>query len=148
MESAEIIELVEQEVKSLSTYLDSEDYTNALNDALRETGWSCPTSVSFQIHWIKMRAKRHIFFYLASESARKFKAKQFHLGQKFDHYMSIIKYMDEEFEKAKEEFPDQFTDANLEELLGSKIDAGFAYDKFGNEITYDVNQEVIITPSD
>jgi beta-galactosidase GanA len=148
MDEAGIIELIEQEVKSLSTYLDPEDYINALNDAFRETGWSCPASVSFQIHWLKMRAKRHIFFYLATESARKFKAKQFSLHQKFEHYMVIIEFMDKEFEKAKEEFPNQFTDANLEELLGSKIDAGFAYDKFGNEITYDVNQEVIITPSD
>ena len=144
---SEINGLIKQEVKSLSTYLEQEDYENALSDAKRETGWSTFTT-DFKEHWIKMRAKRHLFFYLASETARKFKVKQFSLDQRFKHYMLLIKKMDEEFVEAKEEHPEHFTDADVSALFGSKIDAGFAYDEFGRDITYDSDQRVIITPSD
>ena len=144
---SEIRGLIKQEVKSLATYLESEDYENALSDAKRETGWSTFTT-NFKEHWIKMRAKRHLFFYLASETARKFKVKQFSLDQRFKHYMLLIKRMDEEFKEAQEEHPEEFTSADPSALFGSKIDAGFAYDEFGRDITYDSDQNVIITPSD
>jgi hypothetical protein len=148
MESADLKTLMEVEVKSLTSFLDEEDYDNAVDDALRETGWTLPTTVDFRIHWLKMRAKRHIFFYLATESARKFKVKQFSLDQRFKHYMVLIERMDKEFEAAKEEHPEEFTDASAYALFGSKIDGGYAYDQFGNDITYDADQKVIITPSD
>ena len=143
----EMMGRIKQEVKSLATYLESSDYNNALSDAKRETGWSTFTT-DFKEHWIKMRAKRHLFFYLASESARKFKVKQFSLDQRFKHYMALIKKMDEEFEEAKEEHPEHFTDADVSDLFGTKLDAGFAYDDLGRDITYDSDQDVIITPSD
>lgn len=148
MEAAEVRTLIQGEVRTLDTFLEPSDYTNAVNDALRETGWTLPTTVDFKIHWIKMRAKRHLFFYLASESARKFKVKQFSLDQRFKHYMVLVKEMDKEFEAAKEEHPELFADVDPSTLFGSKIDGGFAYDEFGNDITYDADQEVIITPSD
>jgi hypothetical protein len=148
MDAPDIQTLIAEEVRSLDDYLELEDYENALNDALRETGWTLPTAVNFRLHWLKMRAKRHLFFYLASESARKFKVKQFSLDQRFKHYMLLIKEMDAEFETAKEEHPEEFTNAESYALFGSKIDAGFSYDQFGNDITYDAEQKVIITPSD
>ena len=148
MEEGELIALIMEEVKSLSTVLEPEDYDNAVDDALRETGWTLPTTVNFRIHWLKMRAKRHIFFYLATESARKFKVKQFSLDQRFKHYMILIKDMDKNYEDAMELHPEEFTDADPSALFGSKIDAGFAYDGFGRDITYDSDQEVIISPSD
>jgi len=144
---SQIKTLMKQEVKSLSTYLEDEDYNNALNDAKRETGWSTYTT-DFRVHWVKMRAKRHLFFYLASETARKFKVKQFSLDQRFKHYMILIKDMDLKFEQAMEEHPEEFTSADPSALFGSKIDAGFAYDAFGEDITYDIDQDVIISPSD
>jgi hypothetical protein len=144
---SQIRTLIKQEVKSLATYLEDQDYTNALNDAKRETGWTT-FSTEFQVHWGKMRAKRHIFFYLATETARKFKVKQFSLDQRFKHYMILIKDMDLKFEEAKEEHPEEFTSADPSALFGSKIDAGFAYDSFGADITYDEDQKVIISPSD
>ena len=148
MDQSRMETYIEQEVRSLSDYLENEDYSNAVNDALRETGWTLPTTVDFRIYWIKLRAKRHLFFYLASESARKFKVKQFSLDQRFKHYMDLIKVMDEEFDAAKEEHPEEFTNADVYALFGSKIDGGFSYDKFGNDTTYDADQEVIITPND
>jgi len=144
---AEMKTLVGEEARSLDTYLESEDYTNSLADAKRETGWATFTT-DFREFWIKMRMKRHLFFYLATESARKFKAKQFSLDQRFKHYMILIKKMDEDYEKAMEEHPEEFTDADPSALFGSKIDAGFAYDQLGEDITYDTTQKVIITPSD
>lgn len=147
MTEDEIIELVIQEVKSLSSFLENDDYTNAMSDAKRETGWSTFTT-DFKIHWAKMRLKRHLFFYLATESARKFKVKQFSLDQKFKHYMTLIGAMDKEFKDVQEEHPEEFTNADPSALFGSKIDAGFAYDELGNDITYDTEQQVIITPSD
>jgi len=139
--------LVSEEVRSLANYLEDEDYTNSLADAKRETGWSTFTT-DFKEFWVKMRMKRHLFFYLASETARKFKAKQFSLHQKFEHYMALIKKMDEDFKEAMEEHPEEFTSSDVYALFGSKIDAGFAYDVLGEDITYDTEQEVIITPSD
>ena len=148
MDESELKTHVQEEVRSLDDYLELVDYDNALNDALRETGWTLPTTTNFRIHWLKMRAKRHLFFYLASESARKFKVKQFSLDQRFTHYMLLIKNMDAEFETAKEEHPEEFTNAESYALFGSKIDAGFSYDQYGNDTTYDTEQKVIITPSD
>ena len=146
MEQVEVISLLKQEVKSLSTYLEAEDYNNAIADALRETNWTFPNTSDFQIYWLKNRAKRHLFFYLASESARKFKVKQFSLDQRFKHYMQIIKRMDEEFAEAQELHPEEFTGADTFALFGHKADAGFAYDEFGRDITYDTDQQVKITP--
>lgn len=148
MDKAQIKTLIQEEVRTLATFLELTDYENAVSDALRETGWTLPTTVAFRIHWIKMRAKRHLFFYLATESARKFKVKQFSLDQRFKHYMLLVKSMDDEFTAAQEEHPEEFTSADVSALFGTKVDAGFAYDQFGNDITYDVEQEVIITPSD
>lgn len=148
MDAAQVKTLIQEEVRTLDTFLDPVDYANSLNDSLRETGWTLPTTSDFRIHWIKMRAKRHLFFYLATESARKFKVKQYSLDQRFKHYMVLIGNMDKEFEAAKEEHPEEFTNAESYALFGSKIDAGFSYDQFGNDTTYDAEQEIIITPSD
>jgi len=148
MDVPEMQTLMIREVRSLADYLEPEDYGNAVNDALRETGWVLPTTTDFRIHWLKMRAKRHLFFYLASESARKFKVKQFSLDQRFKHYMILIESMDKEFEAAKEEHPEEFAGAEVYALFGSKIDAGFSYDQYGADTTYDADQDVIITPND
>jgi len=144
---SQIKTLIKQEVKSLSTYLEEDDYNNALNDAKRETGFAT-FATDFRVHWVKMRAKRHLFFYLATETARKFKVKQFSLDQRFKHYMILIKEMDVQFELAKEEHPEEFTDVESQHLFGTKVDAGFAYDGFGADMTYDEDQQVIINPSD
>jgi hypothetical protein len=106
MTEDEAVVLLKQEVKSLSTYLEDEDYNNALSDSRRETGWTFPTSSDFRSYWLKTRAKRHLFFYLATESARKFKVKQFSLDQRFKHYMILIDSMDEKFLAAQEEHPE------------------------------------------
>ena len=138
---------LQEEVKSLSTYLVDDDYTNAINDAQNETGWTLPVSGDFKEYWIKTRAKRHLFFYLLSESAHKYKVKQINLQHRFEHYNILVKEMDEKFMLVVDENPEQFLTVDVETMFGSKIDAGFAYEsQTGTDLTYTTDQKVIISP--
>lgn len=148
MTKDELIALVKQEVKGLTSYLEDEDYSNAADDASRETGWSFPVSGNFKELWIKQRAKRHLFFYLYSESAHKFKYKQINLQHRFDHYKELIKQMDDAYVIVIQERPDLFAGVSISHLFGTKVDAGFAYDSTGRDITYDENQSVIFSPKE
>lgn len=149
MTKDEMASLLLQEVKGLTSVLsDPDDFDNACDDASREIGWSFPVSGDFKIYWMKYRAKRHLYFYLVSESAHKFKVKQFSLNQRFDHYRSLIEMMDAEFAAIQEERPDEFAGVEEYGLFGTKIDAGFAYDQTGKDITYDADQDVIFQPDE
>lgn len=147
MTQSEMEEKLEEEVKSLSTYLDGDDYTNACNDASMETGWAFPVSTNFKTLWMKQRAKRHLFFYLFSESAHKFKYEQINLNQRFDHYKIIIETMDKSFADALEANPQEFADVDAYELFGTSASAGFQYDPItGKDTTYDDDNKVVFTP--
>ncbi|TRO55555.1 hypothetical protein E2P64_06870 [Candidatus Bathyarchaeota archaeon] len=149
MEQAAFILKLTEEVKGLDSYLENDDYTNALADAERETGWSLPQTSDFRIYWLKARAKRHIFFYLMTESAHKFKYKQINLQQRFEHYREIIKEMDEAFIAAQEANPQEFANVAAYMMFGTKIDAGFQYvPQTGEDSTYTADNEVIFTPSE
>ena len=149
MTKAEMIILATAEVKGLSSYLVSDDYSNACDDAERDTGWSLPITDSFKILWFKERVKRYLFFYLYTESAHKFKYKQINLQQRFEHYRDLIKYLDEKFQAIMEERPDQFAGVDSYKMFGHKVDAGFAYNpQTGDEITFEDDQQVIFEPTD
>jgi len=142
-------ELLQQEVKGLSTYLVDDDYNNAIRDAQIDTGFALPLDdATYEFYWLKERAKRHLFFYLYTESAHKFKVDQINLQHRFEHYDKILKTMDDRFTAEIESRPDKFGSANPLHMFGSKIDAGFAYDHTGYDITYDDEQLVIVSPSD
>jgi hypothetical protein len=146
---SQLMTKLEQEVKGLTSYLDSDDYSNASDDASRETGFSFPVSDGFQTYWIKTRAKRHLFFYLLSESAHKFKYEQINLQHRFEHYRDIIKYMDEQYALALEEYALEFAGATGINALGTKIDAGFAYEpQTGRDQTYDDDNVTILSPTE
>jgi hypothetical protein len=143
-----MITLLEQEVKGLTSYLDGDDYSNACDDASRETGWSFPVADGFQTYWVKTRAKRHLFFYLMTESAHKFKFEAINLQHRFEHYKSIIEFMDKQFEEAKEEYAADFTGASAVNLFGTKIDAGFRYEpETGRDQTYDSDTLTNFSPT-
>ncbi len=145
---AELITLVTEEVKGLSSSLVDDDYSNAVDDAERDTGFSMPVTSDFQIKWMKDRTKRHLYFYLQSESAAKFQYKQIKLQHRFDHYTKLIERMDKLFEEAQEEYAFEFAGVAVHQTAGHKIDAGFATEsQTGRDMTYDENNEVIITPS-
>lgn len=152
MEQVAMEILLEGEVKGLSSYLDPADFTNACNDAAMETGFSFPTSTDFQTLWNKTRAKRHIFFYLMTESAHKFKYEQINLQHRFEHYRSIINDMDIKFEKALEESYLEFAGGggvSEVNVFGTKIDAGFQYAPLtGRDTTYSDDNVTVLSPTE
>jgi len=146
---AELITLITQEIKKLASKVTVTDYTNATNDASRELGWSFPVTGGFKELWIKKRSKRHLFYYLLTERADKFKFEQINLQHKFEHFLTLIKEMDAEFKEAVEENPVEFADVSLLNLFGTKFDAGFSYeDGTGVDTTYMDSNLVILTPTE
>ena len=147
MTKEELTDLLMQEVKGLDNYLTAEDYSNALDDAARET-WALPVTTDFRIDWVKKRAKRHLFFYLMTESAHKFKYKQINLQQRFEHYKELIADMDLKFKEAMEENPSEFAGVETFQMFGTKIDGGFSYDDIGQDTTYRDDNLVVFTPGE
>lgn len=141
MDRTAFIALVTQEVRGLSNILVADDYSNATDDALRETAWTLPETVEFKIYWLKQRAKRHLFFYLMSESAHKFKVKQLALNQRFDHYKDLIKQMDLDFMAVIDSRPEMFPElagvdgVDTYKLFGHVAGPGFEYDSVGKDVT-------------
>ena len=149
MTESELIEKIILEVKNLDTYLEADDYTNAISDAQAETGWALPEDDSLKVLWLKKRSKRHLFFYLFTESAHKFKYKQINLQQRWEHYKETIRTMDEEFVTFQEDRPDLFGNVSPFHAFGTKIDAGFAYEHLtGKDITYSEAAEVDFSPKE
>ncbi len=149
MTKAEFIALAKEEVKGLTSYLVDNDYDNAADDAVRETGWVYPVSGNFKEYWTKQRIKRHLFFYLYTESAHKFKYKQINLNHRFEHYHKMLfgkGGMDEKFAEAIEERPDLFAGVSVSHLFGTKVDAGFQYSPTGRDTTYRKNNIVNFGP--
>jgi len=130
-----IITSVEEQMKEASSSLNENDYENAVADVEAETGWSLPTTSALKSYWFKHRLKRHLIFYLMTGSASKFQAKSFSLHQKFDHYRSVLDLMDAQWEKFKEEHPEELSVSS--ESFGTVIGTGSAYDIRGR--SYDVD---------
>lgn len=137
---------LKNEVKNLDTYLVNEDYKNATEDAINEFETSYPVEGQLLEFWVKKRAKRHLFYYLLSESAHKFKFEQINLQHRFDHYYKLIEVEDKLFALFIEERPDLFAGVDAFQIFGTKIDAGFAYTGTGIDITYNEDQLVEFDP--
>jgi len=143
----DLIDLVTREIKKLSNKLNVEDFEDSVDEALRETGWVLPTTVDFQIIWLKRRTKRHLIYSLLYESASKFKFEQINSQMKFEHYEKLLDREDKAFENVQKSEPYQFASVSAYKMFGSKIDAGFAYDEAGQDLTYETDNLVVITPS-
>ena len=150
MTQDELVEQLKEEVKGLSSSLsDPTDYDNAVDDAEREIGWTLPQTTDFHIFWLKERAKRHLLFYLLTESAKKFKIQDINLQHRFQHYKALIEKMDKSFESVQESRPEEFANVSAFKMFGTKIDAGFQYEPLtGREFTYDVGNVVIHKPDE
>lgn len=144
----ELILKLQAEVKGLHSYLIKEDFENAADDAINEFEASWPVSGQLIEYWVKKRAKRHLFYYLLTESAHKFKFEQINLQHRFDHYSKLIEMEDKNFENFMEERPDLFAGVDSFKMFGTKIDAGFAYTEYGTDITYDDEQMVEFDPKE
>lgn len=145
---AELTTLLEEEIKGLSTNFVAADYSNALDDAERETGWAFPVANGFRTLWQKERSKRHLYWYLASESSEEFKVRQLNLNQKFDHLFKLVDIMDKQFNAIQESRPDQFAGTDSFRSFGTQIDAGFQYDDLGRDTTYSQGNLVVFNPSE
>lgn len=136
-------------MKGLSSSLVDADYSNAIDQAERDTGWSMPQTAAFNLKWMIERSKRHLFFFLLSESASKFRFKEIHLQQRFEHYRELIDKMDKDFEKAQDEYAFEFAGVSAYQQMGTKIDAGFAYQpQTGRDYTFDDDNIVLIHPNE
>jgi len=147
MTSTEMAALLQQELKGLSSSIEDDDYTNAILAAERDTGWSLPQTADFKLTWLISRSKRHLFFYLLSQSAEDFRFKNIFLNHQFDHYSKLVDRMDKDFNVAIEDNALEFAGVAATEIAGTKIDSGFGYQgQTSRDYTYDEDNEVIITP--
>jgi len=144
----DIIVRVQVGMGTSSSFLTEEGYTAAAEEALAELGYSLPITEYIRASWTIKRAKRHALFILYIESANRFQYKQIRLNHRFDHYHKIIQTLDKEYERALEEDWLDFLDAPPNHLFGTKIDAGFSYDVFGKDRTYDFSNYVNFTPKE
>jgi hypothetical protein len=149
MTSGELITRIQQELKGLSSKFEAVDFTNAVSDAVAETGWAFPvveTDNGYKVKWLKQRTIRNLYFMLRSESAHKFKVEGINLQHRFDHYQKLIESMDEEWiSEVEHMMPD-----DVSGIAGVKIDAGFVYEKHtGRDLTYSETYQntTIVTPS-
>lgn len=149
MTKDEMSTLVERELMGLATKFDVDNFSDAADDAARDTGFSFPVTTAFQIKWMKQRMKRAMFFMLLTGAAKKVKYEQISLEQEFGHYREIIKDLDAEFERAKKDDPYEFAGVSSYQMFGTKIDAGFQYEHLtGVDTTYNDGNEVIISPNE
>jgi len=143
----ELVKVVTEEIKGLSRQFEADDFQNAVDDAQRETGWLLPQTDSTKLRWLKERIKRHLFFMLWTESAHKFKFKQYNLQHRFQHYGQLIKSMDEKWTLFIDQELLLLDDVGLGGF-GAKIDAGFQYDEFGRDSSYQDENLVVVTPTE
>ena len=91
--------------------MSEEAYEDAAKSSLKELGWVTPVTHPLKEYWVVERATRHAIFILMIEAARKFRYKQIHLQNRFEHYNRILALLDAQFEAAKKENPELFADS-------------------------------------
>lgn len=148
MTQDELIVIVKRELKGLADEFEADNFTDASDEAVRDTGWAFPVSTAFRILWLKKRTKRHLYEMKRDDTAEDFHAKNYHMNQKFEHYRLMIKDADAEFILIQESRPEEFADVDSYKMFGTKIDAGFAYDGVGNDMTYHDDQLVAFDPTE
>jgi len=148
MTKTELSIILQKRLRQISDYIVPEDVTEAIEDAERETGWSLPVSGSFKEFWMINRSKRHIYEILRTGNANKFKVEGINLQHRFDHFHKLIQEMDEKFEAAVKDNPAEFAGVDTFKMFGTKVDAGFAYDEYGKDVTYGTDNVVVFTPKE
>ncbi len=147
MTESELIVVITREIKALASNFSADDYADAVDEAIRETSFTLPTTDDFQIQWLNKRTKRALFFSLLVSNAEQFKFKQINLKDKFDNLRNLVKDLDEEYQQAIEDNPHEFAQVDPYQMFGHKADAGFSYDSFGRDTTYDDDNITIVSPS-
>lgn len=140
-----------RQLKGIYSEFTSDEITEAVDAVLRETGWSFPLSGTFKEFWGVKRSVANCLSLLLNQSAHKFKFKHINLQHRWEHYHAMLKLENEEWAQAKLDNPEQFpveTSADSYLYFGSKIDAGFAYDDVGHDVTHYEDNEVDCTPNE
>ena len=148
MTQSELKTRLERHFREQVNDLVDDDYTDAIDDAEVELGWSLPQTDTFRLYWLRLRSTRHLLFFLQSGSARKFRFEGAHLHHRFKHYTTMIEQMDKEFLDSIEENPHLFEGVDAFKMFGSKIDAGFKSNELGEDTTYSDDNEVIVEPNE
>ena len=148
----ELTDLLKIQLSNLSTLITTEGYEFLCDQTLQELGWSYPLTTPAKIFWTMKRATRHATYVLLIASANKFKYKLVNLQNRFEHFKVLIDMMDKEFALTMSSEPSLFitssADPNAYKIFGTKIDAGFAYDETGKDITYDIDRFIVSSPSE
>ncbi len=144
--SDDLIVILKVQLSSLASLITPEGYELVCSQAEQELGWSYPITDPTRLFWLVKRASRHALALLEIASANKFKYKQVNLQHRFEHFKALIEEMDQEFEKAMASNMGLFSGVDSYRMFGTKIDAGFAYTKFGKDITYHPDQYVNFSP--
>lgn len=110
-------------------------FDKAITQAEKELNWVLPLDNSFQEFWLVERTKRYVTAILLFESAHKFQYKKLYLQHRFDHYIQMLKMMDEEFKEAIESNPDKF-DTSSGTVLCFYLTNGFQYNSDGSTPYY------------
>ena len=142
----DLVDILKIQLSSLSTLITEDGYELVCNQAEAELGWSYPVTNPTKAYWILQRAIRHALNMLRIASAKSFKYKLINLQQKFDHYQKMIETMDVEFTAAVSSDVALFAGMESYKMFGTKIDAGFAYDTDGTDLTYDWDRLVNFAP--
>jgi hypothetical protein len=142
----ELTDYLKIQLSSLSTLITEYGYELVCDQALQELGWSYPMTTPTKVSWAIKRGTRHSIYLLMLASAYKFKYKQVNLQHRFDHFKSLIDSMDAEFTEALTTDTALFAGVDSYKMFGTKIDAGFAYDSIGNDVTYNTDRLVNFTP--
>ena len=86
LSSSDFIKQLKIQLGSSSSKLDGPQLDSAVVTTLRELGWAVPITDGTKEYWLIERAKRHSLFILMIEAAHKFRYKELHLQNRFDHY--------------------------------------------------------------
>lgn len=142
----DLADILKIQLSSLSTLITEDGYELVCDQAAQELGWVYPITTPAKVLWMVKRGTRHAINVLMLASANKFRYKQVSLNHRFDHFNKLIEEMDKEFEVAINGDLGLFANVSSYTMFGTKIDAGFAYTKYGKDITYDYDQYVNFSP--
>lgn len=108
MDRSDFTSALKVQLKGLADLFDDDMLSTALSTAIDELGWAEPITRKFRAYWVLERAKRACVSMMCMDTAYAFKFKEINLQQRFEHFSALLKQMDDQFEKAKKENPDEF----------------------------------------
>lgn len=144
MTEDEVIESLKVgKLKGLTSLFEDDELIQVVRLTEYETGYIVPLAGNDRIHWFLRRATRHALYLLLVMNANKFKYKQINLQQRFEHYLKLIEMEDKAWEASDAPLD---TPEDRIAAFGHVASAGFAYDRFGKDITYSEGNRIIINP--